>query len=126
MINTLSRANPPIADVVIAFQPRQLGKSYMGMEPGRVALFQYGDTRSRLFDCKGGACWVAWRSADLDQQLEWMFQLRRELIHEWGASSGHVEGAFRQCPEYRRMRTAQRLRKERRLRRERRKSATTR
>lgn len=115
----LSRANPPIADVVIAFQPRQLGKSNMGMEPGRVALFRYGDTRSRLFDCEGGACWIEWRNASLDEQLEQMLQLRKELIRDWGASPSHVEGVFRQCPEFRRMRTKQRLRKERQLKRER-------
>lgn len=118
MRKNLSRANPPISDVVIAFQPRQLGKSYMGMEPGRVALFRYGDTRSRLFDCEGGACWVEWRNAELDRQLEWMIQFKKELVREWGVSPSHAEGVFRQCPEFRAMRRRQRLAKDRQTKRE--------
>lgn len=114
----LSRANPPISEVVIAFQPRSWGRSYYGMEPGRVALFRLGDTRSRLFDCEDGAVYMLWRYADLDQQLEWMLQLRKDLIRECGVSPMHVEGVFRQCPEFRRMRTRQRLAKFKRLKRE--------
>ncbi len=126
MRKNLSRANPPIAEVVVAFQPRSWGRSYYGMEPGRVALFRLGDTRSRLFDCEDGAVYMMWRDADPEQQLEWMLQLKKDLIRECGVSPTHVEGVFRQCPEFRRIRTKQRLRKEKRLRQERRKSVRTR
>src|SRR5690606_39104131 len=74
MNNRLSRANIPIANVVVAFQPRQLGVSWYGMEPGRVALFRLGDTRVHLFDCHDGACWAGWRD-NPDRQLEWLLEL---------------------------------------------------
>lgn len=126
MEKSISRANPSIAEVVVAFQPRSFGPSYHGIAPGRVALFRVGDPRSRLFDCEDGAVYMMWRNADLEQQLEWMLQLKKDLIRECGASPTHVEGVFRMCPEFRRMRTEQRLRKERLLRLERRKSVRTR
>lgn len=116
MEKRLPRANPPIAEVVIAFQPRQFGRSHYGIEPGRVALFRLGDPRVYLFDCDDGATWVAWRTADLDQQLKWMLRVRMQLIRECGISRTHVEGVFRHCPEFRAMRREQRLRREERQR----------
>jgi hypothetical protein len=116
MEKRLPRANPPIAEVVIAFQPRQFGRSHYGIEPGRVALFRLGDPRVRLFDCDDGATWVAWRIAPLEQQLKWMLNVRKLLIRECGISKFHVEGVFRQCPEFRAMRLEQRLRREKRRR----------
>jgi hypothetical protein len=109
-----SRANPPIGEVVIAFQPRQFGPSYYGMEPGRVALFRLGDPRVHLFDCDDGATRIVWREADVEQQLKWMLWIRKELIREYGVCRSHVEGVFRHCPEFRAMRREQRLRREKR------------
>jgi hypothetical protein len=113
------RTNIPIAKVVIAFQPRAFGPSRHGMEPGRVALFRLGDPRVHLFDCFDGACWAGWR-ADPDRQLEFLLNLKRELVRECGMSRTHVDGAFQRCREYlehrrekRRRRDAKRLRKRR-------------
>lgn len=99
MNNRLSRANIPIAEVVVAFQPRQFGESRYGMEPGRVALFRLGDTRVHLFDCFHGACWAEWRD-NPDRQLEWLLELKERLIDECKVSSMHAHGAFLRCREY--------------------------
>lgn len=99
MNSRLSRANIPISEVVVAFQPRQLGVSWFGMEAGRVALFRLGDTRVHLFDCHDGACWDGWR-ANPNLQLEWLLELKEQLIEECKVSSMHAHGAFLRCWEY--------------------------
>lgn len=117
MTKQYSRMNIPIAEVVIAFQPRASGASRHGMEPGRVALFRLGDPRVHLFDCFDGACWEGWR-ADPDRQLEFMLNLKKELIRECGVSPTHADGAFRRCREYRLHCVEKRQRLERRKKRQ--------
>lgn len=95
------------------------------MEPGRVALFRLGDTRAHLFDCIDGAVYVGWRD-NPDWQLRFMLRLKKDLIKECGVSEGHVEGVFRQCPEYRAFRAKQRRLREQREIEKRRKTVRTR
>ncbi len=105
MTHRLSRSNIPISEVVVAFQPRQFGVSWFGMEPGRVALFRLGDTRVQLFDCFDGACWEAWRNQP-ELQLERLLDLQRRLISECKVSRMHAHGTFLRCREYHRYHTA--------------------
>lgn len=101
------RTNIPIAEVVIAFQPRAFGKSRRGVEPGRLALFTLGDPKVDIFDCFDGACWDGWR-ANPERQLGWMLDIKKRLAAECGISAARVESIFRHCREYREMRVEQR------------------
>ena len=94
-----SRLDIPTAKLVVAFQPREFGMSRHGMEPGRVALFRWGDPRVHLFDCFDGACWEGWR-LNPDRQLAWLLELRDGLVGECGFAWTHVDEAFLACSEY--------------------------
>lgn len=83
------------------------------MEPGRVALFRLGDPRVHLFECFDGACWEGWR-LNPDRQLEWLLDLKRDLIGECGVLPGHADAAFRRCREYRLYCVERRKRRQRR------------
>jgi hypothetical protein len=89
-----------LAEVVIAFQPTQFGKSHKGIEPGSVALFKLGNPQVQLFDCFDGACWVYWRDQP-ELQLMRMIEIGKGLVNECGISEAKVMRVFRNCPEFR-------------------------
>lgn len=97
----------PIRSVVIAWQPAFLPPDDRSAAPGQVGVFEHLDPRDGLFLMTHGACYAGWAEQPVEELIQELLWLKKEIVREYGIAAWLVEGMFRRIREFRLYRVAQ-------------------